>query len=75
MLSMRFYVESDRGIIAGVNMYSHEPDAFDVNSEAIAHLLATHGALAVAKASAQEISRNLLRALENSREIGVAMAS
>jgi ANTAR domain-containing protein/GAF domain-containing protein len=73
MLSMRFFVESDLGMIAGLNMYSHQPAAFDNNSEAIARLLATHGALAVAKASAEDKARNLLRALENSREIGMAM--
>jgi hypothetical protein len=70
---MRFYVESDEGIIAGLNMYSHQPNAFDENSEAIAQLLATHGALAVGKAAAQAKARNLLRALESSREIGMAM--
>lgn len=73
MLSIRLFVESDAGMIAGLNMYSHQPDAFDDNSEAVGQLLATHGALAVAKASAQDKSRNLLRALETSREIGMAM--
>jgi AmiR/NasT family two-component response regulator len=36
-------------------------------------LLATHGALALAKAAAQEQVRNLRRALDTSREIGIAM--
>ena len=43
------------------------------NSEAIAQLLATHGALAVGKAAAQAKVRNLNRALQTSREIGMAM--
>jgi GAF domain-containing protein len=73
MLSMRFYVEDDRELIAGLNMYSREPKAFDEHSEALAHLLATHGAVAVARATAEKKSRNLLEALKNSREIGVAM--
>lgn len=73
MLSIRFYVESDRGLIAGLNMYSHQVDAFDEHSEMVAHLLATHGALALGKATAEEKSRNLQRALETSREIGTAM--
>jgi hypothetical protein len=73
MLSTRFYVESDAGLIAGLNMYSHTPAAFDAESEAVAHLLATHGSVVVGRADAQAKSRNLLRALETSREIGMAM--
>jgi len=73
MLSMRLFVESDADLIAGLNMYSHQPHAFDENSEAFAHLLATHGALAVGKASAENKTRNLKRALETSRDIGIAM--
>jgi GAF domain-containing protein len=73
MLSLRLFVETERGLIAGLNMYSHQPSAFDANSEAIAHLLATHGALAVAKAAAESKAQNLERALATSREIGTAM--
>lgn len=73
MMSMRLYVETDRGVIAGMNAYSRAPHAFDESSETIGLLLATHGSLAVGKASANEKARNLLKALENSREIGVAM--
>jgi hypothetical protein len=73
MLSMRFYVESDRGLIAGLNMYARQPAAFDENSEAIAHLLAAHGALAVGRATAETKASNLERALQTSREIGTAM--
>jgi hypothetical protein len=73
MLSMRLFIESDADLIAGLNMYSHAARAFDENSEAFAHLLATHGALAVGKAAAEDKSRNLMRALDTSREIGMAM--
>jgi hypothetical protein len=73
MLSLRLYTETDDGSICGLNMYSHSPNAFDDSSEAIAVLLATHGALAVGKATAQAKAANLLTALKNSREIGVAM--
>jgi len=73
MLSMRFYVESDRDLIAGLNLYAHAENSFDESSEVIAHVLATHGALAVGRASADEKSRNLERALHTSREIGTAM--
>ena len=73
MLSLRLYSEADQGMVAGLNMYSYTQDAFDESSEAIAVLLATHGALAVGKAAAQGRAANLLRALKNSREIGIAM--
>jgi hypothetical protein len=73
MLSMRLFLEADRGLIAGMNIYSRAPKAFDETSETIALLLATHGALAVARANAQEKARNLLNALQTSREIGIAL--
>jgi ANTAR domain-containing protein/GAF domain-containing protein len=73
MLSMRFYVEDDHELIAGLNMYSRTPRAFDEHGEALAHLLATHGAATVAKVAAERKSRNLLEALKHSRDIGVAM--
>jgi transcriptional regulator with GAF, ATPase, and Fis domain len=73
MLSIRVYLETDLEVIAGLNMYSREPAAFDEQSEAVAHVLATQGALAVGKAAARAKARNLERALETSREIGMAM--
>jgi hypothetical protein len=73
MLSMRFYLEDDHELIAGLNMYSRTPRAFDEHGEALAHLLATHGAVTVAKVAAEKKSRNLLEALKHSRDIGVAM--
>ena len=73
MLSMRLYLEADESVIAGMNTYSHKPMAFDEVSETIATLLATHGALAVANATAREKARNLMTALESSREIGMAI--
>lgn len=39
----------------------------------MAHLLATHGALAAGKASARSKARNLTRALKTSREIGTTI--
>jgi hypothetical protein len=73
MLSLRLYLETDQGLIAGLNMYSHTLDAFDESSETIALLMATHGALAAGQEQAQHKAQNLLIALQNSREIGVAM--
>ncbi|MCW2527587.1 MAG: hypothetical protein JWM76_2447 [Pseudonocardiales bacterium] len=72
MLSYRFYFE-DGGRIAGLNLYSTQPDAFDDDSETIGMLLATHGALAVTAARSNEMATNLTKALDSNREIGVAI--
>jgi hypothetical protein len=73
MLSLRLYLEHDPKLIAALNMYSAEPDAFSDESIAVGLLLATHGALAVAGAAAREHAMNLEKALASSRNIGVAM--
>jgi hypothetical protein len=73
MLSIRLYLETDDEVIAGLNMYSHQPAAFDAASETVGLLLATHGALAVARAEHRRKANNLTIALKNSREIGIAM--
>lgn len=73
LLSTRLYLETDAGLIAGLNVYAHHADAFDDASETMAVLLAAHGSLAVARASAEARAQNLLVALQNSREIGIAM--
>jgi hypothetical protein len=74
MLSFRMFFEApDDHVVAGLNLYSRQADAFGDASEAIGMLLATHGALAVARAAAREKADNLMLALKTSREIGVAM--
>jgi hypothetical protein len=73
MLSFRLFFETDDGLVAGLNMYSHQPKAFDETSETMGVLLATHGALALANASARENNSNLEIALQSSREIGIAV--
>jgi ANTAR domain-containing protein/GAF domain-containing protein len=74
MLSFRLFLEADRdGLIAGLNLYATRPDAFDDNARTLALLLATHGALAVAASTARERAENLERALQTSREIGIAI--
>jgi transcriptional regulator with GAF, ATPase, and Fis domain len=72
MLSFRLYLEDDDRI-AGLNLYSTEKDAFDDEAETVGSLVATHGALAIAAASAREHAAHLRRALETNREIGMAM--
>jgi GAF domain-containing protein len=73
MLSFRLFTETEPELVAGLNVYSRQPAAFEDSSEAVGMLLATHAALAVANATARDKANNLLRALQNSRDIGVAM--
>ncbi|HEY2165825.1 MAG TPA: GAF and ANTAR domain-containing protein [Jatrophihabitantaceae bacterium] len=73
MLSFRLYHERNGDLITGLNMYSHQAEAFDFTSETIGLLIATHGAVVAERAEAQQKAQNLAVALQNSREIGVAM--
>jgi hypothetical protein len=72
MLSLRLYVENDPKI-ASLNLYSTKTDAFDDEAVTIATLVATHGALAIAAATARDEAAHLRVALVTNREIGVAM--
>ena len=72
MLSYRFFLE-DADDAAGLNFYSTRSHAFDSASEAAALLFATHGALALARAEAKNQSEHLAVALQNAREIGIAI--
>jgi ANTAR domain/GAF domain len=73
MLAFRLYLENDPGQIAGLNMYSTTPMAFDEASEMTGMVLATAGAMAVTGALARERANNLEVALRSSREIGIAI--
>lgn len=72
LLSVRMYLEDD-DLLAGLNLYSSERDAFDGSDQTTATLLATHGALALTAARRQSKIDNLERALQTSRRIGTAM--
>jgi transcriptional regulator with GAF, ATPase, and Fis domain len=72
MLSVRIYLETD-DLLAGLNLYSSAPDAFDDSDQVTATLLATHGALALSAADRQDKIGNLERALQTSRRIGMAV--
>ena len=73
VLSQRLRLSSDAGVIAGLNIYSHASDAFDEHARAIGLVLATHGGLLMNTMLANDRARNLQRALESNREIGVAI--
>lgn len=72
MLSFRLYLE-DSDVIAGLNIYSRQADAFAESSQTVGMLLASHAALALGGVLAQQRVANLERALASNREIGVAM--
>jgi hypothetical protein len=72
MMSLRLFMEDDDAI-AGLNLYSTRPDAFDDDAQTIATVLATHSAMALIAASARERVTNLQRALVSNRRIGMAM--
>ncbi|WP_260439834.1 GAF and ANTAR domain-containing protein [Humibacillus xanthopallidus] len=72
MLSFRMKLEFAE-VIAGMNFYSAETDAFDDGDLAEGLLLTTHAAQVVAAAQLHDRSLNLERALATSRDIGVAI--
>ena len=73
VLSQRLRLSGDAGVIAGLNIYSDAADAFDEHARAIGLVLATHGGLLMNTMRANDRVRNLERALESNREIGVAI--
>ena len=73
VLSQRLRLSGDAGVIAGLNIYSHNADAFDEHTRAIGLVLATHGGLLMNTMLANDRARHLKRALESNREIGVAI--
>jgi hypothetical protein len=60
-------------MIAGLNLYAVQPDAFSTTAVGIGSLLATHGAVAIAAELNRHKVVNLEHALTTNREIGVAM--
>ena len=72
MLSFRMKVELD-GVIAGMNLYSKEPDAFDEQDLAEGLLLTTHAAQALTVIRLKDRTNNLEQALISNRDIGTAM--
>ena len=73
VLSQRLRLSSDAGVIAGLNIYSDVTDALDERARATGLVLATHGGLLLNTMLAHDRVRNLQRALESNRQIGVAM--
>jgi hypothetical protein len=73
IMSLQLRIENGVDAAVALNLYSDEVAAFDSVSEAIGLLVATQGALAIARSTAHEKVDNLLIALKTSREIGMAI--
>lgn len=73
VLAQRLQLHEQTEVLAALNLYSDEPDAFDDHAVGVALILATHAAAVVSEALAAERASNLMRGLESNREIGVAM--
>ena len=67
MLSVRMYTDDET--MGTLNAYSLKPDAFDVDDQAVAHILARHAAVALGNARKIE---NLWLAVDARKRIGQA---
>jgi GAF domain-containing protein len=72
MMSHRLFLE-DADSIGALNLYSREPAAFAELELTALDDLATHCAIAMAKAAEHEQNQHLRAALESNRDIGVAI--
>ena len=72
-LCQRLHLHDEPELIAGLNIYSDEPAAFDDRAVTMGVVLATHAAVVLSEMFAAERVDNLRHALESNREIGVAM--
>jgi GAF domain-containing protein len=72
MMSHRLYLEDDASLGA-LNIYSRKLAAFTDHSLSTLDMLATHAAIALAKADAEDQSKNLQIALTSNRTVGVAV--
>jgi GAF domain-containing protein len=67
LLSVRMYTTGET--VGTLNLYSRKPDAFDLDDQAVAHVLARHAAVALASARKVE---NLWQAVDARKRIGQA---
>ncbi len=73
MMSFRLYLDNDPDRVAGLNVYSSRPSAFDASAQTVGTVLATQSARALLTAAARDKAANLAQALDSNREIGTAM--
>jgi GAF domain-containing protein len=70
VLDVPLAVGADQRSVGVLGLYSAEPDAFGLDDEAIAHILARHGSVAVATARQEE---TMARAVDARKLVGQAM--
>jgi ANTAR domain-containing protein/GAF domain-containing protein len=73
VLALRLHLHVDHGVIAGLNIYSVTPNAYDDHAVGMGLVLATHASSVVGELLAKDHAENLMKAFESNREIGVAM--
>ncbi len=73
VLSQRLHLQDQTGVVAGLNIYSDAPRAFDRAAVGVALILATYGAMVLSEQLASKQAGTLGKALRSNREIGVAM--
>ena len=73
VMAFRLYLENDRDLITGLNLYSTRLAAFDEFAQTVASVVATHSAQAMMTATARATAAHLNQALASNREIGTAM--
>ncbi len=73
VLSQRLRLHDQVGVVAGLNIYSDVPHAFDRSTVGVALILATHGAMVLSEKLASRQAGNLSKGLQSNREIGVAV--
>lgn len=73
VLALRLHLHVDHGVIAGLNIYSLTPNAYDDHAVGMGLVLATHASSVVGELLTKDRADNLMKALESNREIGVAM--
>jgi GAF domain-containing protein len=72
MLSHPLFLEED-DTLGALNLYAKKTNAFDEHSAGALTVLATHSAIAMARAAAHEQSQHLQLALASNRTIGIAI--
>ncbi|GAA1751650.1 GAF and ANTAR domain-containing protein [Kocuria aegyptia] len=72
-LAYRLTLVVDPELIAGLNLYSDVPGAFDAHTQWVGTMLATHAAWAVSMEVTRQRAEHLERALRSNREIGTAI--
>ena len=73
VFSQRLHLLDDAGLVAGLNVYSDKPAAFDDEAVGMGLVLATHASMVLSQTIAKERAANLGHALKSNREIGLAM--